>query len=172
MKKLFAFVLTLCLLCGAVALAENTTTITNNSAEQSGTTTLTCVVDTSYTVIIPSAVTIDLDTRKGSGEVVVAAKPVIENNKWLRVTFAGTANVLGAATRLLNTTSGYNVYIPYNIYKDGDMDNPIWKETSLLTVGGGSDEQKVTLDFVIADDTEIKYAGTYTDTLTFNIAIR
>ena len=66
MKKIIALVLSLCLLCGAMAFAD--TTITENWGE--GTTTVTLEIKPSYdyVVTIPSSITIG---GTGSGSMVI-----------------------------------------------------------------------------------------------------
>lgn len=163
MKKFFALALIFCMLFGTTALAD----ITNESASKQATTTVEVEIQANYTVTIPASIKIDPDTRTGSDVVTIAEHPCLSVGKsWLNVSVDTPANTNGAAT-FLKDVYGHRLY--YRMYKD-DSTQAIYKETLLLQVSGGAAAASVTLNFVIPDNVSdgiYKYAGQYTDTLTF-----
>lgn len=141
MKKILAFVLVLCLLCGAVALAETKSTI------------LTTEIEESYTIVIPATVDIDFEATATNLPVQVTA---------LRTYSEGT---------VANTVRKLAVEITTdNKLTNGNGDNLAYtvdKEVVYFTTTG-------TQNFVIGitrANWNAAPAGTYTDTVTFAIAI-
>ena len=141
MKKIFAFVLALCLLCGAFALAETKTTI------------LTTEIDESYTVVIPATVNIDFEATSTNLPVQVTALRTLSKG-----TAANTVRKLAVEITTDNKlTNGNGDNLAYTVDKDAVY----------FTAAG-------TQNFVIGipqANWNVAPAGTYTDTVTFAVAI-
>lgn len=87
MKKIIAIILSLCLLCGAVAFA--TTEITQTTEGTKGTTTLTYTIEeivdpTSYVVTIPASIAFNAE-GKASDRITIGANPVLPAGTELRI---------------------------------------------------------------------------------------
>ena len=171
MKKIVSIILTLCLLCGTVAFAD--TTITDSSETKTASTTVSFSVTGGYTVTIPSAVTIDQTTREGTASVSVAANPILDSGKKLSVYLERPSDMVGKYARLANESGDK---ISYSIlagetdvtYQMGAYSK---QEYALLEVESGSTEKSVNLKFQIPADAQITAAGSYSDTLTFRVAV-
>lgn len=172
MKKIVSIILTLCLLCGTVAFAD--TTITDSSETKTASTTVSFSVTGGYTVTIPSAVTIDQETKEGTASVVIAANPILDSGKYLNIYLEKPASLNSVYANLENGSAK----IPYKIYK-GETDITMQFAAyaayangfKLLEAGPGSEERSVTLKFKIPDSTQFKVAGQYSDMLTFRVAV-
>lgn len=174
MKKMFAVLLSLCLLCGACALADGTTEITNESTTNEAETTVRIEIPASYTVTIPASITIDANTRKGSGEIKIADYPCLSAGKKRLNVYVDTPKGANGAATYMKDSSGHLLY--YRMYKDNST-QAIFTKTLLLQVSGGATSTgtspaklSTTLNFEIPEgysDTIYKYAGEYTETLTF-----
>ena len=164
MKKILAMILSLCLLCGAVAFA---TEITQETEGKQGKTTLTYTIDeivapTSYVVTIPASIDFN-EEGKASGSIVIGANPVLPTGTKLYIEMTsdytlekkGDASVtLGYAYAYANgTTSTANPLAICNY------------EASLLT-----SDRSVPLNFVLTDTAEV--AGEYTDEVTFHVSVK
>ena len=164
MKKKLALILSLCMLCGTSAAAQTIdkdTTGGEQSAE------VTYSVDSSYTVTIPESVTIDSTDGKGTGEVSIAANPILPAGTsyvWVGV---NTGAHWGGTTlqMALETDSDYK--LKYEITMSGNL-TKVWpnneKNTPFLQLRSGSTES-TTLTFSLSEP--VKVAGTYKDLLTF-----
>ena len=142
MKKIFAFVLVLCLLCGVTALAAETKT-----------TELKAVIDESYTVVIPPTVNIGFEATSTNLPVQVTALRTLSKG-----TAANTVRKLAVEMTTDNKLTNAN----------GDnLAYTVDKDAVYFTATG-------TQNFVIGI-TQANWnaapAGTYTDTVTFAIAI-
>lgn len=163
MKKILAMVLTLCLLCCGVALADNTT-INQDSTSQTADTTVSYTVaeNESYIVTIPSAVT--LENKKGSlsGAVSVRLQTPSFNvsGKTITVKLTSTANDF-------NLVNGNN-QITYTLKAGGVMYKV--DDTLLSWTYGENTDQTLAL-VANAFDYGSLPAGDYTDTLTFTVSV-
>ena len=141
MKKILAVILALCLLCGAVVLAETKSTI------------LTTEIDESYTIVIPATVDIDFEATSTNLPVQVTALRTYSEG-----TVANTVRKLAVEMTTDNKLTNAN----------GDnLAYTIDKDAVYFTATGAQ-------NFVIGI-TQANWnaapAGTYTDTVTFAIAI-
>lgn len=151
MKKIFALLLTLCLLCSAVVLAEGNTTIDQSSADKTASTTLKATVDESYTVIIPSELNITTGATTTPLTVKVEALS-LHANRQLKVTVDTTSG---------NLVNGSN-NLPFTVTV-GDTN-----ATSLVFNAIAQKDFSIN----IADSAwKSAAAGDYTATLTFSISI-
>lgn len=107
------------------------------------------------------AQTVELSKDKMYADVSIAGNPIIEEGKKITVTITGSVDYSNG----FRMKCGSN-YIAYTINNDGAS---VVKDTVFLSQNAGATgEASVRLTFVPG---VIKYAGTYTDTLTFAVAI-
>lgn len=132
-----------------------------------GTTAVEYVVAQEFTVTIPEKVELQSGTPAGTntGDVSVTGA-IIEFGKNLTVTITNATNYGGspAGFRLLDDGTTDN-YLSYTIENEGVS---VLKDTAFLTVPAGTATGSVTLTFTASPPTK---SGTYTDTLTFTVAI-
>ena len=156
MKKIFAFVLALCLLCGTTAFATTITGTTSNSAS----TELKMTVGESFTVVIPATVDIDFGALSTDLSVEVTD---------LRTYSTGT---IDNTVRKLYVKAGN--YIGYIENENGDRID--------YSIGGSEADtgkylyftEPMTKNFTIdikQSEWDAAPAGTYTNTISFTIAI-
>ena len=137
------------------------TTITQGSKDKSGSVNIDYYADVSYEVTIPASVTFtDTDTT-------------IERGLQVRNVMLNEGTSLN-----INVTSRNDFKM---IYKDGSIDysliinkhaRPEKNNFNILTVAAGERSGIATLDFVSdLAKAEAKFAGKYTDTLTFTVSI-
>ena len=151
MKKLFALILTVCLLAtmSVTAFAANTT---------GGSMEVTYSVAPAYTVTIPETVTIG---TSGTSAEISAADVVVEKGQYVSVTLAADNN--------FTVTSGEGATLTYTVTKGGQ---PVAAGDEILAVNpadGKTGSASVTFDI---DESAIVYAGTYTGTATFTVAVK
>lgn len=157
MKKLFALVLALCLLCGTTALADTYTDTTANPE-----TVLTTTLDETYTVVIPSTLNIPFNSTSTNLPIEVTA---------LRLLPTGTAENTVRALRVkvnqpnleLVNKSDSSSKIDYNIV--GGEGTPA--RTHYFTAVG-TKNFNVTISQV---EWNTAAAGTYEETITFTVGI-
>lgn len=150
MKKLFALVMALCLLCGATALAG-----TYSNATSDAQTILTTTLNESFTVVIPSDMNIVFNRTKTDMTVEVTALRLLPTGHALQV------QVNKTSSQLVNGKNGSSK-INYTIHeKNGTADKLSFTETG---------KQYFQIDIAQAEWDKAP-AGTYTDTLTFNVGI-
>ena len=150
MKKLFALILTVCLLAtmSVTAFAANTT---------GGSMEVTYSVAPAYTVTIPETVTIGAD---GTSATVSAADVVVNKGQYVSVTLAADNNFT------VKTTEGAE--LTYTVTANGET---VAAGGEILAVNPASaDNGSTEITFAIND--EIQYAGTYTGSATFTIAVK
>ncbi|MBR4868870.1 MAG: hypothetical protein IKU10_06915 [Clostridia bacterium] len=152
MKKLFAIVL-------AIAMMA-TLSVTAFAADYDSTgdkgMTVTYSVDPAYTVIIPTDVTID-----GNSTAISAENVVVEKGKYVAVTLADDNDFTvrtqqGAELDYTVTANGENVAAGDEILVVNPTDGKIGTATVTFAI----------------DESAIKYAGTYTGTATFTVAVK
>ena len=148
MKKLFALILTVCLLAtmSVTAFAVNTT---------GGSTTITIDIAPTYTVTIPANTTVAFNaTETDFGAIEVTASQ-IHPNKCIKVALASDG-------KLENSIDATKV-IPYAIK---DSEGTAFTSATYLTEG---DKTELSIH-ITADDWNAAYAGDYSDTVTFTVS--
>lgn len=197
MKKFAASLLALILCLGlcAAAISEDAATVQLNKNTLSGTSQvrLTVSIVDDFTVIIPASVTIDPETKKGTGTITLKAGYVFGADfRKLYVQLAGAENGIGSKYG----TSAYLAEVLSNFtLKSEDGKTCAYSvkasnaDYAFSTIGGSSQAQYATsyksFSLISATSTEdnsadktctltytvptLPVAGTYTDTLTFSI---
>lgn len=157
MKKILAIIMTACLLCGAVALAESTITTDNGT----GTTKLTLTIAETFTITIPSELTINLsDTPTPLAVTVSDYKLASTNQLAISAKTGGNGNIyLGG--------SWYSgcPYIRLALVADG-IDTWPTSNTPLVFTANGTKN----INLQLSDWTNAE-PGVYTDTLTLTASI-
>ena len=150
MKKLFALILTVAMLAtmSVTAFAANTT---------GGSMEVTYSVAPAYTVTIPETVTIGAN---GTSATVSAEDVVVNKGQYVSVTLAADNNFT------VKTTEGAT--LTYTVTANGEA---VAAGDEILAVNPASaDNGSTEITFAIND--EIQYAGTYTGSATFTIAVK
>lgn len=156
MKKIFALVLSLCLLCGAVAMAETTI----DSSNKTGTTELTLTIGETFTLTIPSELTISLSTVPTKLPITVSDYFLASDHQLsVSVATKGNGNIY------LNGDNTSSSRIQLMLYKEGTT---TWPGTSnpLVFTGNGT----LNVDIVPSNWANAE-PGTYTDTATITATI-
>ena len=162
MKKLLSLLVALSLLCTGTALAETQITENNGTGETMITYTVPEPV-TSYTVTIPSSVSIPQGDSSATMQISIAADSTLETDKTLSVTLENSGN----AFKLLHT-SGSDT-ITYTVSKDSqtlDVGDTVLSWTEGEDIPGAA-----TLTMALAESINGKAAGDYSDTLTFKVSV-
>ncbi len=154
MKKLFALLLAITMMAtlSVTAFAADYDTEGNKGMN------VTYSVNPGYTVTIPETVTIGAD---GTEMTVSAEDVVVEKGQYVSVTLAAENN--------FTVTSGEGATLTYTVTKGGQ---PVAAGDEILAVNpadGKADTATITFDI---DESDIKYAGTYTGSATFTIAVK
>ena len=196
MKKFAASLLALILCLGlcAAAISEETATVQLDKNNMSGTSQvrLTVSIVDDFTVIIPASVTIDPETKKGTGTITLKAGYVLGGDfRTMYVKLAGAENGIGDDTSststvkdLMNftlkaedgTTCGYSLKASnanYAFSSKGTFSYEgyatCYKGFALISATSTEDnsaDKTCTLTYTVPT---LPIAGTYTDTLTFSI---
>ena len=148
MKKLFALILTVCLLAtmSVTAFAANTT---------GGSTTITIDIAPTYTVTIPADVNVQFNaTETAIGAIEVEAAK-IHPDKCIKVELTSDG-------KLENSIDATKV-IPYAIK---DSTGAAFTSATYLTEG---DKTELSIH-ITANDWNAAYAGDYSDTVTFTVS--
>ena len=148
MKKLFALILTVCLLASmsVTAFAANTT---------GGEADITTSIDPTYTVTIPADVNVQFNaTETAFGAIEVTASQ-IHPDKCIKVALA--------TDKELNNAIDNTKVIPYAIK---DSEGAEFTSATYLTEG---DKTELSIH-ISADDWNAAYAGDYSDTVTFTVS--
>ncbi len=191
MKKFAASLLALILCLGlcAAAISEDAATVQLDKNTLSGTSQvrLTVSIVDDFTVIIPASVTIDPETKTGTGTITLKAGYVFGADfRTMYVRLAGAENGIGRdsssylnfqlksekGTRCLYMLKADNAKYPF---ADPDVVNLAvadYKTFNLITATSTEDnsaDKTCVLTYTV--DT-LPVAGTYTDTLTFSIVTK
>lgn len=164
MKKIYAAIFALCLMCGTTALAaeKNSITINQNSTDKTGSTTVSYTIEENetYTVTIPSEVTLKNDKGTLSGSVSVRLQTASFNvpDKTITVELSTAALKLVNENREIN----YTLSAAAKEYKAGD--------TVLRWTYGENTDQTNALVATAYVSSNLP-AGDYTDTLTFKVSV-
>lgn len=171
MKKFLALALALCLLCGGVALADDTT-INQDSTGNTGSTTVSYTIqpNETYTVTIPSSVTLTADEDSaltGSMTIALDASNFNVYGKTINVKLTGTTNDF-------NLVNGTNK-IEYSLTRS-DNTEPLQIGALVLnwSLSNGLLYEAYTCSGTYAIRSTIPAhapAGNYTDTLTFTVSV-
>ncbi len=196
MKKFAASLLALILCLGlcAAAISEETATVQLNKNTLSGTSQvrLTVSIVDDFTVIIPASVTIDPETKKGTGTITLKAGYVFGADfRKLYVRLAGAENGIGSKDG--STASAAEVLQNFTLKsEDGKTCSYVLKANnakyafsstsgthpnlatcykgfnliSATSTEDNSADKTCTLTYTVPT---LPIAGTYTDTLTFSI---
>lgn len=155
MKKLFALILTVCLLASmsTTAFAANTT---------GGETEVKFNVDPTYTVTIPATVELAKQTAQ-DGTITYENDYTITAEAGVRLLKNQYIEVIVASDFEMTTTEGAT--LAYTITKDGNaLDNDV-----VATFTTDKAEQTATIH-IAANDPD--YAGEYKDTVTFTLEVK
>ena len=153
MKKIFALILTIAMMAtlSVTAFAAEYDTTGDKGMD------VTYSVEPGYTVTIPPTVTIG---TSGTSAEISAADVVVEKGQYVSVTLAADNN--------FTVTSGEGATLTYTVTKGGQ---PVAAGGEILAVNPASaDNGSTEITFAIND--EIQYAGTYTGSATFTIAVK
>lgn len=170
MKKFVALMMVLCLVCGAVALAEDYTLNKDNTS--CGTTvSYTIAANETYTVMIPASVELQLVTLAGGGNGLTGTldvklgAPDFNVNKIIKV-FVKSGN----KGKLI--AEGVQEGIPYFMALN-DLSNILNLEEEQLILSCDRTEANTnpTLSLLINAEEKVWFAGEYTDTLQFRVAL-
>ena len=148
MKKVFALILTVCLLASmsVTAFADNTT---------GGEADITTSIAPTYTVTIPADVNVAFNaTETAFGTIEVAASQ-IHPDKCIKVALTTDGE--------LNNAIDNTKVIPYEIQ---DSEGTAFTSATYLTEG---DKTELSIH-ITADDWNAAYAGDYSDTVTFTVS--
>lgn len=154
MKKLFALLLAITMMAtlSVTAFAADYDTTGDKGMD------VTYSVEPGYTVTIPPTVTIG---TSGTSAEISAADVVVEKSQYVSVTLAADNN--------FTVTSGEGATLTYTVTKGGQ---PVAAGDEILAVNpadGKTGTATITFDI---DETAIQYAGTYTGSATFTIAVK
>lgn len=149
-----ALALLLAVTVAAPALAADTTI---GAGGGTGNTTMTYSVTSTYSVTIPEAVTLATATKTGTLTVSVAANAFIDYGKSIKI------KLTTCDFELTNNDDD----LTYTI-KDGD--DPIALNAVVLTHSAGTlTASSKALSLAVTDSA--KYAGSYTDQITFTVSV-
>ena len=119
---------------------------------------VTYTVDPTYTVTIPETVTIGAE---GTEKTVSAEGVVVKKGQYVSVTLAENNNFT------VKTTEGAE--LPYTVTANGETVAAGGEILAVNPTDGKTGTATITFDI---DETAIQYAGTYTGTATFTIAVK
>ena len=155
MKKLFALILTVCLLAtmSVTAFAANTT---------GGSTELSFNVDPTYTVTIPA--TVELQKVEDNGTVTYENDYTLTAQAGVRLKKGEYIEVTVASDFEMTTTEGAT--LAYTITAE---DAAVANNGVVATFGTDKNEQSTTIH-IAANDPD--YAGEYKDTVTFTLTVK
>ena len=165
-KRITAIALALTAAMAApVSAANNYTTIEEDSQNQSANTQLSFQVAPTYSVTIPENVALSGNTYNDyyAQKGFITAKDVKLNE-------GATLHVTLNSEYELNL-SGSKYKLPYTVKAtQGSTERNVTEENNLVaSFGTSTEDQTVTIDF--QTDGAPQYAGSYSDTVTFNIAV-
>ena len=168
MKKLLSLVLTLALALSlsVTAFAEDHTVDQNTTLPATKDTTVEFNVAPTYTITIPG--TVELDKKTGTGTVTYEKDGTITASAGVRLLNGQSIQVTlsaGDGEDKFVLTSGESATLDYTVTVNN---TEIENNGVVATFETSQTAQTSTLHFAAADPT---YAGDYSDTVTFNIAI-
>ena len=154
MKKLFAMLLAIAMMAtlSVTAFAADYDTEGNKGMN------VTYSVNPGYTVTIPETVTIGAE---GTEKTVSAEGVVVNKGQYVSVTLAENNNFT------VKTTEGAE--LPYTVTANGETVAAGGEVLAVNPKDGKTGTANITFDI---DETKIQYAGTYTGTAIFTIAVK
>lgn len=154
MKKSFAWILAIAMMAtlSVTAFAADYDTEGNKGMN------VTYSVNPGYTVTIPETVTIG---TSGTSAEISAADVVVEKGQYVSVTLAADNNFT------VKTTEGAE--LTYIVTANGENVAPGGEILAVNPADGKTGSTTIAFDI---DETKIQYAGTYTGTATFTIAVK
>ena len=154
MKKLFALLLAITMMAtlSVTAFAADYDTAGDKGMN------VTYSVNPGYTVTIPETVTIG---TSGTSAEISAADVVVEKGQYVSVTLAADNNFT------VKTTEGAE--LPYTVTANGETVAAGGEILAVNPADGKTGTATITFDI---DETAIQYAGTYTGSATFTIAVK
>lgn len=166
-KRITAISLTLAMTAtlASPVSAATYTTITENSASKSAETQLSFQVAPTYSVTIPENVALSGNAYNDyyAQQGFITAKDVkLNEGETLHVTLVSEYEL---------DLSGSDYKLPYTVKAtQGSTERNVTEENNLVaSFGTSTEDQTVTIDF--QTDGAPQYAGSYSDTVTFNIAV-
>lgn len=163
MKKIYAAIFALCLMCGTTALAANSTTIDQDSTDKTGSTTVSYTIkeNETYTVTIPSSVSLK-GTDNLNGILSIGLKTDNFNVSGITIEVKLTStendfNLVNGTSKIAYTLKASNVVYGVN-------------DTLLSWKYGQKTDQTLAL-VPMATVSSTLPAGDYTDTLTFKVSV-
>ena len=157
MKKLFALILTVAMIA-TMSVTAFAATVDQGSTDPNGSMNVTYSVAPAYTVTIPETVTIGAE---GTEKTVSAEGVVVEKGQYVSVTLAENNNFT------VKTTEGAE--LPYTVTANGEAVAAGGEILAVNPTDGKTGTATITFDI---DETKIQYAGTYTGSATFTIAVK
>ncbi len=166
MKKLWSIVVAIAMVGALTVPVFADTTVQENTVPPTGDTQLTFSVDPTYTVTIPATVTLDKDESEGvkyigTGTVSADAGLRLEEGKRIEVT-------LTTCDYLLDTAATATYQLPYTVMAGTTPIENATTPVATFTTEANANVQSSVLTFTAGDPT---YAGEYSDTVTFTIAV-
>ena len=159
MKKLFALILAIALMATmSITVSAENNTFNYDENPQSNGTTVTYEVAPTYTVTIPETVTIGAD---GTEKTVSAENVVVEKGQYVSVTLAADNNFT------VKTAEGAE--LAYTVTANSENIAAGGEILAVNPADGKTGTATITFDI---DESAIQYAGTYTGTATFTIAVK
>ncbi len=154
MKKLFALLLAITMM----ATLSVTAFAADYDTEGDKGMNVTYSVNPGYTVTIPPTVIIG---TSGTSAEISAADVVVEKGEYVSVTLAADNN--------FTVTSGEGATLTYTVTKDGENVAAGGEILAVNPADSAAGTATITFDI---DESAIQYAGTYTGTATFTIAVK
>lgn len=171
MKKVLAFFLSLTLLCGAVAFAENDNKITNESTSNEASTTVSYTIEAnqSYVVTIPASLPL---VKQSYNKLEATLRIKIEATNFNQLGKKIVVKLKSASRVLTNTTSTNT--IPYKIATDMTSLKQVADGAEILTWTSGSTPTTVNGSLFVYTSEQLDEtlpAGTYSDDITFIVSV-
>ena len=153
MKKLFALILTVALLA-----TMSVTVSAEDSAPETGdkATTSTYSVAPTYTVTIPTAITID-----GAADTISAENVVVEKGQYVSVALAESNNFI--------VTTAEGATLTYTVLQGDEIVTAGGEILAVNPADGKTGSASIVFDI---NESAIKFAGVYTGTATFTISVK
>ncbi len=173
MKKLFAMVSALCMVCSAAALGEETV-ITTNGQEAVTTVTFEIKPNMDFTVTIPAEINVDPATKSGSVDFAIDA-PDFEAegwgvNVWLSAASGMTADEHPHEGKFTMSNENGNA-ISYHLKDQSNNDFRLGDHLLGWVCMPGEERHVETTLTLFAETPDNPAIGTYTDTLTFLVSL-
>ena len=164
-KKFLAAVMALAMVSALApmsAFAVDDAVINQDSDPKTGTMNVTYSVAPTYTVTIPASVTLGNDSTISVKDVNLAT------GKKILVKLTGAANTVTGTNFTVKTADATPAMATYQV-KKGDTALAVGGTAYEFTYNGTTKTDSGTLSFT--EPTDARFAGTYTDQLTFTISV-